>query len=66
MAVIKPFDPGQLEAEYIPVVFITNRVFRQLTEETVSDLADKVYGLIRRIEEGSNLAVSGEIQIDCE
>lgn len=65
-AKIKLFDSGALDAEYIPVIFITNRTFQDITEYSLKEAAHNVSELIERICEKNNLSDVREIQIDCD
>lgn len=65
-AKIKMFDGDVLDAQYVPVVFITNRTFQNLNSSDVKDLAQRTLQLIKDIQAKNNLKESGEIQIDCD
>lgn len=49
----------------IPVVFVTNRVFKQLSLTECDSLAHRTMGLIQRLVQKNRLSV-GEIQMDCD
>jgi hypothetical protein len=66
-AKINRFDANEFPAEYVPVVFITNRTFvGSMSEREIRDLAQRVFSLIRQIEAWNNIPGSKEIQIDCD
>jgi hypothetical protein len=65
-AQVKPFDVTVLHAEYVPVVFITNRTFVGATREDALVLAKKVAGLVKEIEETLQMPPSVELQMDCD
>lgn len=65
-AKIALFDAKELKAEYVPVVFITNRTFKEMEYRTPESLASDVYELIRKIVEKNNIPPIKEIQIDCD
>ncbi|MCH7414785.1 hypothetical protein MM213_14890 [Belliella sp. R4-6] len=64
--VIDSFRTDALDAEYIPVVFITNRVFSGLTEVENQQLAKDVWSLINKLISTNSQAQFREIQIDCD
>ena len=65
-AKIALFNPKELKANYVPVVFITNRTFQDMKYRTPETLADDVYELIQKIVEKNNIPSIKEIQIDCD
>ena len=65
-AKIKLFDPKELKAEYIPVVFITNRTFTDMKYWNTESLARSINEMIDKIIEKNNIPASNEIQIDCD
>lgn len=65
-AKIALFNPKELKAEYVPVVFITNRTFVEMEYRTPETLAQSVYELIQKIVEKNNIPPIREIQIDCD
>lgn len=66
MGMINQFDAAQLDAEYVPTVFITSRTFENLPEEQVKLLAENVYRQIDQILNSCNINNFNEIQIDCD
>lgn len=60
------FDPRELNAAYIPVVFITNRTFKDMKRTTPEKLAARTYELIETIAKKNNINEFNEIQIDCD
>ena len=64
--IIDSFRSDVLEAEYIPVVFITNRVFSGLSEEENQQLAKDVWSLINKLISTNSQSQFQEIQIDCD
>jgi len=65
-AKIKLFDPQILKAEYVPVIFITNRTFQNMKYRTPKNIAYNVDDLIKRISKKNNIPEIEEIQIDCD
>lgn len=63
---IKNFDASNLDVEYIPTVFITNRTFLNLKNDDVNKLAQNIDNLITEIAEKGKLNNYTEIQIDCD
>jgi len=66
VAVIAPFDPAALDAEYVPVVFVANRVFARVDAEGARRLARKVGRLVEAVRARNRIPASREIQIDCD
>ncbi|GHS97685.1 hypothetical protein FACS189421_04920 [Bacteroidia bacterium] len=66
VAKIQPFDCSLLKAEYVPVVFITNRTFNGITVKGIEELTDRVNDLIHEIAAANQLPEILEIQIDCD
>ncbi|MFD2033652.1 hypothetical protein ACFSKL_02560 [Belliella marina] len=64
--IINSFSPDLLDTEYIPVVFITNRVFSGLSMEENQQLAKDVWSLTSNIISKNNQIQFNEIQIDCD
>lgn len=61
------FDPSALKgAEYIPVVFITNRTFIDITEDKLEWLVNRTAEMITMIGERNKVGEILEIQIDCD
>lgn len=65
-AKIALFNPKELNASYVPVVFITNRTFQQMEYRTPESLARDVYILIQKIVKKNGIPSIDEIQIDCD
>ena len=65
-AKIKLFDPKELKAEYVPVVFITNRTFTDMKYWNTESLARSINEMIDKIVEKNNIPASNEIQLDCD
>ncbi|RNL95213.1 hypothetical protein ED312_01035 [Sinomicrobium pectinilyticum] len=65
-AAIRSFDAKALPAEYIPVVFITNRTFTHISVTDTDKLAKDVFALVRKIMSDNQLGDPEEIQIDCD
>jgi hypothetical protein len=66
VAKITPFDAAALEAEYVPVVFITNRTFSGMTDEGRDRLARNIADLVETMRERNKIPDVKEIQIDCD
>ncbi len=66
MASLNVKSEARAGQEIVPTIFITNRTFKHLKEEEVSDLAEKVLGKIKRIFDNFNDAELREIQFDCD
>ena len=66
LAKVKPFDSENLQAEFVPVVFITNRTFLQISENESDKLVNNVSELIDLIAKRNALPEINEIQIDCD
>ncbi len=66
VAKIKRFNANVLPAEYVPVVFITNRTFLHLSDEAIDNLAANITKLIRDIASTNRFPDTGEINIDCD
>jgi hypothetical protein len=66
VAKMQAFDCTLLKAEYVPVVFITNRSFNGITVKGIEELADHVNTLIKEIAAANQLPEIREIQIDCD
>lgn len=63
--ILASFDKEILPAEYVPVVFITNRTFVNISEESLGNLAVKVFGLADKIM-SDHFGSYKELQIDCD
>lgn len=66
VAKIKRFDAAVLPAEYVPVVFITNRTFLDMTDGKIDELAEHTLKLIRDIATVNRFPEIREIKIDCD
>ena len=66
LAKINPFDPQILDTEYIPVVFITNRCFSDISSEQLNSLVNHIHDLIGQICLKNIIPDIKEIQIDCD
>ena len=66
IGMINQFDGNELDTEYIPTVFITNRTFEKLSEKDVKLLAENVYRQINKILNSCDIKNFNEIQIDCD
>jgi len=66
IAKVKPFDHKLLQAEYVPVVFITNRTFSGINRQKINDLAQRIFDLTSEIAIANELPEVNEIQIDCD
>ncbi|RAV28881.1 hypothetical protein [Sinomicrobium soli] len=66
VSVVGDFNPEILQAAYIPVVFITNRVMKSAGHPGGKSLAEDINSLIRQIAGDHGLEASDEIQIDCD
>lgn len=65
-AKLVPFDSQALSANYVPVVFITNRTFSNLSEDAIKSLADNTNKLINESFTANKINNFNEIQIDCD
>ncbi|MCL1942042.1 MAG: hypothetical protein FWF54_00595 [Candidatus Azobacteroides sp.] len=63
---IIPFDAGTFQAEFIPVVFITNRTFERMTPDDLKRLAENFNQFIKEIKDKNNIPDTNEIQLDCD
>ena len=66
LAQVKPFECEILQAEYVPVIFITNRTFNGINRQGINDLAQHVFDLTSEIAAVNKLPEINEIQIDCD
>ncbi|MCL2761045.1 MAG: hypothetical protein FWD70_05305 [Desulfuromonadales bacterium] len=66
MAELRNFNPEVLHADYIPVVFITNRTFVGLSQADIKRLVGNVNYLINSTLMANNIKGGNEIQIDCD
>lgn len=66
IAVITKDASFQTDKEIVPVVFIKNDVFYDITLEEINFLAENVSTLIKRKQMDFGFKISGEIQIDCD
>jgi hypothetical protein len=65
-AKIQAFDCTLLPAEYVPVVFITNRTFIGINHQGIDELAQHVHDLIIETATQNHLPAIREMQIDCD
>lgn len=65
-AIIQSFDVNKLDAEYIPVVYITNEVFAGMGKVEVEELAKNTFQMIQQIAVSNQFSHYSEIQIDCD
>ena len=63
---IQPFDSKVLNANYVPVIFITNRTFSNISEPQIETLAERIIELVEKICKKNALPSPSEIQIDCD
>ena len=63
---INLFDPGILKTEYVPVIFITNRTFIDITDYSLEQVVKNTLDLVNHICEKNNISDFSEIQIDCD
>ena len=66
VAKIDSFDSSLLKAEYIPVIFITNRTLQGLTQKDLSVLAENIYAQTDHILSKSTITSWNELQLDCD
>lgn len=66
VAVITKDDSFQTDKEIVPVVFIKNDVFYDITLDEVNFLVENVYTLIKKKQNEFGFKISKEIQIDCD
>jgi hypothetical protein len=66
IGMINQFDSNELDAEHIPTVFITNRTFENLSEESIKLLAGNIYRQVEKLLYSCNVKDFNEIQIDCD
>ena len=66
LAKVKPFNSENLQAEFVPVVFITNRTFLQISDNELNKLVNNISELIDLIAKKNALSEIKEIQIDCD
>ncbi len=60
-------EPGNIRGmDIVPVVFITNEVFKNTTNGQLDWLAGKVAGVLTGFEKTLNTGLINEIQIDCD
>lgn len=64
-AILTQFDNEKLQTEYVPVIFITNRVFTNASDESLSILAKKVFEMTEKLMD-DNFGSFKELQIDCD
>ena len=66
IAAINTFDSSKLKTEYIPVIFITNRTFTNVSDLAIDKLVENISTLITKIATDNKLGGFEEIQIDCD
>lgn len=66
VGMIYNFNAQQLQVNYVPTVFITNRTFIGSNKDQVKNLAKNVNQLISEIAQVGHLKSYKEIQIDCD
>jgi hypothetical protein len=66
LAQVKSFNHKELQAEYVPVIFMTNRTFNGINHQGTSDLAQHIFDLTNEIVVANKLPEINEIQIDCD
>lgn len=59
-------DSMDLTKKIVPVVFITNRTWQNITEKELQICAENTYKLIKEIATKNNLQITNEIQIDSD
>lgn len=66
VAVITKDKTFETDKEIVPVVFIKNEVFYDITLEEINFLAKNIYSLIQKKQKEFGFKTSREIQIDCD
>lgn len=66
LAKVRSFDASMLDAQYIPVIFITNRTFSEISEGQLDLLIKNISDLTEDIRVKSLLPEIAEIQVDCD
>ncbi|QDP84843.1 hypothetical protein FNJ88_04480 [Chryseobacterium sp. SNU WT5] len=66
VAVITKDNSFQTDKEIVPVVFIKNDVFYDITIDEVNFLVENVYTLVKKKQSEFGFKISKEIQIDCD
>lgn len=66
VAVITKDESFETNKEIVPVVFIKNEVFYDITMDEVDFLAENVSTLIKKKQTDYHIKISSEIQIDCD
>lgn len=64
--IIHTFDAEILNAQYIPVIYITNRTFKQTSASEIENLAHQINNLVNSLTKKSKMGSFQEIQIDCD
>ncbi|MCH7407892.1 hypothetical protein MM239_00665 [Belliella sp. DSM 111904] len=64
--IIRSFDSDVLQAEYVPVVFITNKVFQGVSHDDNKKLAADIWALVNDILSKNKHVSFDELQIDCD
>ena len=66
IAVVTKDETFKTEKEIVPVVFIKNDVFYDITSEEIHFLANNVFSLIQKKQKDFGFKIAPEIQIDCD
>lgn len=66
IAVVTKDETFKTEKEIVPVVFIKNDVFYDITSEEIRFLANNVFSLIQKKQKDFAFKIAYEIQIDCD
>ena len=66
VAVITKDSTFETDKEIVPVVFIKNNVFYDITSNEINFLVENVYNLIKKKQTEFGFTISTEIQIDCD
>ena len=66
VAVITKDDSFETDKEIVPVVFIKNDVFYDITSNEINFLVENIYSLIKKKQTEFGFKISNEIQIDCD
>ena len=66
IAVVTKDETFKTEKEIVPIVFIKNDVFYDITSEEIRFLANNVFSLIQKKQKDFGFKIAHEIQIDCD
>ncbi|WP_228443016.1 hypothetical protein [Chryseobacterium nematophagum] len=66
VAVITKDENFETDKKIVPVIFITNQTFLQISEEDITFLAKNIFFLIQKKISSYHLTTHNEIQIDCD